>query len=172
MSSSYVSQVFSKCFSNDVRGTDTSAKSAAPRSSVGRRRRLAAVAVVAAVALCVSGCGGADVSGTWEGELVGEDDEVLPLTLELQQEGAEISGEGVVGDDSGEGGPLEVTGGEVEGSQVTIEFEDAFGGQSVQGELNGDLSGDTISGEGRAYSANATGPIDDALTFELQRAEG
>lgn len=135
-------------------------------------QRLAAVIVAATFGLGLSGCGGAEVSGTWEGEMVGENDEVLQLTLELQQEGSEIAGEGLVEGESGDGGPLEVTGGEVEGSEVTIEFEDAFGGQSVQGELNGELNGDTMSGEVRAYGANATGPIDDTLTFELQRAEG
>lgn len=167
MSSPHISKCFSKCFGNDVFG-----KGATIRSAAGRLRRLAALILVAAFALVVTGCGGSDVSGTWEGEMVGENDEVLQLTLELQQEGAEIAGEGLVEGESGDGGPLEVSGGEVEGSQVTIEFEDAFGGQSVQGELNGELDGDTMSGEGRAYGANATGSIDDTYTFELQRAEG
>lgn len=167
MSSSYVSRCISKCISNDVCG-----KGATPRSAAGRLRRLAALLLVAAFAFAVTGCGSAEVSGTWEGEMVGEDEEVLQLTLELQQEGTEIAGEGVVESESGDGGPLEVTGGEVQGSQVTIEFADAFGGQSVQGELNGELNGDTMSGEGRVYSANATGPIDDSSTFELQKTEG
>ncbi len=158
--------------SNALYRNDASGDGTTTRSITGRIRRPAAVVAVAAFALAVTGCGGADVSGTWEGEMVGEDDEVLALTLELEQEGNEISGEGIVESESGDSGPIEVSGGEVEGSEVTIEFQDAFGGQRVQGELNGDLSGDTISGEGQVYSANSTGQIDDTSTFEIQKTEG
>lgn len=94
------------------------------------------------------------------------------MTLELAAEDGELAGEGVIAGDSGEGLPLEVTGGEVSGSEVTIEIADAFGGQARQGDLEGELSGDRISGEGRVFSADSSGTEQDSAPFEIERVEG
>lgn len=130
------------------------------------RRPFVVLGFAASLSMAVASCASAaEVEGTWEGQILDDAGEAIDLRLELEADGSEITGDGVA-----DGGlPLEVTGGEVEGADVTIEFQDGFGGERVQGELEGEMNGDTISGEGPVYSDNSSG---EPQPFELQRTDG
>lgn len=137
-----------------------------------------AVASVLAVVLLASlaGCGGAskgaELTGYWEGLMVSEnDDEVYEVTLELEVEDGELTGAGRISDDAGTEVPIDVTGGDLgdEGPEVSVEFEDAFGGSGLQGQLTGEVSGEKFSGTAEADGGNSTGPINDDLVFELEK---
>lgn len=105
----------------------------------------------------MTGCGsGEDLSGSWEGEMV-EYGETLDIAVDIDHEGDDISGE-IVGDQ----GRLDITGGEVEGSEFNLQIQDAYGGQSVQGTMDGETSGESMSGQGESNEGNE-------FTFELQR---
>ena len=129
--------------------------------------------LLAALALGAAGCGSpaASVTGVWEGRMVSEeDDTVYEVTLDLETENGALSGDGRISEGSSTEAPIDVTGGEVDGSEVSVDFQDAFGGASFQGKLSGEVSGEVFSGTARAYGANSTGPIDDELVFTLEKS--
>lgn len=121
--------------------------------------RASAAGIVVACSIFITSCaGGENLSGSWEGEIV-ESGETLEVMMDIDQEGDDISGE-ITGDQ----GRLDITGGEVNGSQFSLDIQDAYGGDSVQGTLEGEISGDNMSGQGEYNSGTE-------FTFELQRTE-
>lgn len=121
--------------------------------------RASAAGIVVVCSIFITSCaGGENLSGTWEGEMV-EAGETLELMMDIDHEGDDISGE-ITGDQ----GRLDITGGEVDGRQFSLDIQDAYGGESVQGTLEGEISGENMSGQGEYNSGTE-------FTFELQRTE-
>ena len=129
--------------------------------------------LLAALALGAAGCGSpaTSVTGVWEGRMIIEDDDaVYEVTLDLETENGSLSGDGRISDDSGYEAPIDVTGGEVDGSEVSVSLEDAFGGAGFQGRLSGEVSGEEFSGTGKWYGTSATNAAGDAFAFELEKS--
>ena len=97
----------------------------------------------------------ADIDGTWTAETQGKNGPQTQ-TLTLMSKGAALTGKL----DGGRGGPVDISDGKIEGSNVSFKVVRDFGGKQVSQEYKGMLSG----GELKLQMQGGRGPVD--LTFK------
>jgi hypothetical protein len=105
---------------------------------------------------------GADVAGTWNIAIDGENGEKIESTVKLTQDGDTIGGEY-----SGPAGDAKVTDAKLDGNKLTFSVERERDGRKLVVNYSGEIEGDTLAGDVEIDIDGQTR----STKFEAKRAE-
>jgi hypothetical protein len=122
------------------------------------------IVFVVATACLLAAKPGSDVTGTWDGQLRGQDGGTGSVRFVLKQEGNRISGTAGPVDEKN---PGQVYDGKLDGSHLMFAADDtAKDGSGLSLTYNFDLTitGDQMQGKAHGYSGNRSWTLDISLT--------
>ena len=87
----------------------------------------------------------ADIDGKWEGKIAGPDGgEGFPVSYTFKAEGTTLTGTTPMPGPDGEGKPIPIRVGKIDGNNISFSVVMDFGGQEMKMDYKGVLSGDSL----------------------------
>ncbi len=96
--------------------------------------------VTALLGILVAAAVAADVTGKWTAEAPGRDGNTVTNTFQFKVDGAKLTGTL----DNGNGNPVEIAGGKLEGDSISFHIVRSFGGNDITIAFKGKVSGSEI----------------------------